>query len=311
MILDMTLLHVIESQQFDRELLFSLFEHAEALRSGGGRGLLQGKILAALFYEPSTRTRFSFESAMLRLGGGVISSENAKEFSSAAKGESIEDTVRVVGAYADAIVIRHFEEGAAKKAASVSPVPIINAGDGAGQHPTQALLDVYTLWRERGTVEDITITFVGDLRYGRTVRSLCYLLGKFKGVNVVFIAPPQLAINEDIKEYLARHGVKFEEQTDLNACLPWVDAVYMTRIQKERMLEEEYNAAKNAYRMTPDNLALMKPDARLLHPLPHVDEIALPVEVEQTDKRVAYFRQAENGLYIRMALLAHVMKMHE
>lgn len=304
----MTLTHVIESQQFDRGLLFSLFEHAEALRSGGGMGLLQGEILATLFYEPSTRTRLSFEAAMHRLGGMVISTENARDFSSAIKGESIEDTVRVVGAYADAIVIRHHEEGTAKRAALVSPVPIINAGDGAGQHPTQALLDVYTIWRERGTVEGLTIAFVGDLKYGRTVRSLCYLLGKFKGVQVVFIAPPELAINEDIKDYLRRHGVAFEEQTDLNECLPRVDAVYMTRIQKERMPEEEYAAAKNLYRITPDNLALMRPDARLLHPLPHVDEIALPVEVEQTDKRVAYFRQAENGLYVRMALLARVMK---
>lgn len=303
----MTLLHVIESQQFDRDLLFSLFDNANRLRSGRHR-LLDGKILATLFYEPSTRTRLSFEAAMLRLGGTAISTENAREFSSAIKGESLEDTARIVGAYADAIVIRHYEEGAARRAASVSPVPIINAGDGAGQHPTQALLDVYTLWREQGKVDGLTIAFVGDLKYGRTVRSLCYLLGKFKDVNVVFIAPPQLTIKDDIKEYLARHGVKFEEQTDLNACLPRVDAVYMTRIQKERMQAEEYDAAKNAYRMTPDNLALMKPNARLLHPLPHVGEIALPLEVEQTDQRVAYFRQAENGLYIRMALLAHVMK---
>ena len=305
----MKLQHVIESQQFEEDTLFSLFRKADQLRNGksGAEDELRGKILATLFYEPSTRTRLSFEAAMLRLGGTVVSTENAKDFSSAIKGESIEDTVRVVGAYADAIVIRHYQEGAAKKAASVSHVPIINAGDGGGQHPTQALLDLYTIQREIERVKDITVAMVGDLKNGRTVRSLCYLLGKFEGTRIIFISPPQLVIGEDIKEYLKRHKVAFEEKTDLNSCLPEVDVVYMTRIQKERMKAGEYDA-KDGYRITEENIGLLRPEARLMHPLPHVEEINLPIEVEQTDKRVAYFRQAENGLYTRMALLAYIMK---
>jgi len=179
--------HIIEAQQFDKEILFKLFEKADKFRMKINN-CLGGKILATIFYEPSTRTRLSFESAMLKLGGLIISTENAKEFSSAIKGESIEDTIRVISPYCDCIVIRHYEEGAAKRMAAVSDVPIINAGDGAGQHPSQALLDLYTIWREIGRVEHFTITFVGDLKYGRTVRSLCYLLGKFHGVNIIFVS---------------------------------------------------------------------------------------------------------------------------
>ena len=303
----MKIKHLLESQQLDVKTILTIFKKSDKLRISI-KNSLTGKILATLFYEPSTRTRLSFESAMLKLGGNVISTENAKEFSSAVKGESLQDTIRTVSSYADIIVLRHFEEGASKIAASVSSVPIINAGDGPGQHPTQALLDLYTIWKEIGNIDNITIAMVGDLKYGRTIRSLCYLLGKFKNVKIIFIAPEHLSIKEDIKNHLRKHHIKFEEQKNLNEYLPHVDVVYMTRTQKERMSDEEYRNENGIYRITKDNLSLLKKKARLLHPLPHTKEIELPVEIEQTDNRVAYFRQAKNGLYIRMALLSYFLE---
>jgi len=303
----MKIRHLIESQKLDIETIFNLFQQADELRDSIKKPL-SGKILATLFYEPSTRTRLSFESAMLKLGGDVISTENAKEFSSAIKGESLQDTIRIVSSYADAIVIRHYEEGAAKEAATVSSVSVINGGDGSGQHPTQALLDLYTIWKEIGGIDNLTIAMVGDLKNGRTVRSLCYLLGKFRNVKIIFISPKNLAIKNDIKDYLKRHKVKYEEQADFNKYLPLADVGYMTRIQKERMSDREYKKAAGIYRITKENLQLLKESARLLHPLPHVEEIELPLAIEQTDRRVAYFRQAENGLYIRMAVLLYLLK---
>ncbi len=294
--------HFVESQQLDKSLMFSLFQRANHLRKGS-HSVLQGKVLATLFYEPSTRTRLSFESAMLKMGGQVITTENAKEFSSTVKGESMEDTIRVISSYADCIVIRHFQEGAAKQAAEISTVPVINAGDGKGQHPTQALLDVYTIYRELGRLENLKIIMVGDLAHGRTTRSLSYLLGKCAGMEIIFVSPEHLKIGDDIKEYLDKHKVPWKEETDLNKILPEADIIYLTRIQRERMTAEEYEQGKGKYIITPENLKLIKPTARILHPLPHVEEIELPLVVEQTDPRVAYFRQAENGLYVRMALL--------
>ena len=303
----MKLKNLIESQQLDLETIFNLFNKADELRISVKKPL-NAKILATLFYEPSTRTRLSFESAMLKLGGKVISTENAKEFSSAIKGESLEDSIRVISEYSDIIVIRHFEEGAAKRAASVSPIPIINGGDGSGQHPTQALLDLYTIWKEIGKIDKIKIAMIGDLKYGRTIRSLCYLLGKFQNIKIIFVSPKHLSVGDDIKEYLKRHKVSFEEQTELNKCLSQVDIVYMTRIQKERMSDKEYEDAKETYQITEENFKLLKKNSRLLHPLPHAEEIKLPLEIEQTDKRVAYFKQAKNGLYIRMALLSYLLE---
>ena len=303
----MKLNHFIESQQLDKQTIFSLFKKADELEKSNKK-MFYKKILATLFYEPSTRTRLSFESAMLKLGGNIISTENAKEFSSAIKGESLEDTIRIISSYADIIVLRHFEEGAAKVAASVSYVPIINGGDGSGQHPTQALLDIYTIWKEIGRIENLTVVMVGDLKHGRTVRSLCYLLGKFKGIKIIFVAPKHLLIKDDIKGYLKRHNVEFEEQTELDRYLPKADVVYMTRIQKERMSNEEYQSAKEMYSITDESLKLLNKNARLLHPLPHIEEIKLSLKTEQEDKRVAYFRQAKNGLYVRMALLSYLLE---
>ncbi|MEK6914657.1 MAG: aspartate carbamoyltransferase [Nanoarchaeota archaeon] len=298
--------HVIESQQFSKEILFELFKKADELRENPKESLNK-KIMASLFYEPSTRTRFSFESAMLRLGGKIIGTENAGEFSSVVKGESFEDTIRVISKYSDIIVLRHYNEGSARIASEISSVPLINAGDGKGQHPTQALLDVYTIYRELGKLENLKIVIVGDLSNGRTARSLCYLLGKFKNNKIIFISPENLKMKDDIKEYLTKKQIIYEENNDLNSILPEVDIIYMTRIQKERISEEDYKKANGKYIINEENLKLVKSTARILHPLPHVEEINIPINIETEDKRIAYFRQAENGLYIRMALLDYLL----
>jgi aspartate carbamoyltransferase catalytic subunit len=297
--------HVVESQQFDRALIARLFAAAER-HERAPRRTLDGKILASLFYEPSTRTRFSFESAMLRLGGSVITTENAAEFSSAAKGETLEDSIRVTAGYADAIVIRHPEIGAAARAAAVSPVPVVNAGDGAGQHPTQALLDLYTVERELGRIDGLTVALAGDLKHGRTIRSLAYLLGKYDGVRVIFVSPPELRVCPDILAYLDRHGVAHEETPDLHAAAARADVLYQTRIQKERFADAaEYARLKSCYRVDGSLVATMRPGAIVMHPLPRVDEIAPEVDLLP---QAAYFRQAQNGLYVRMAILEWAMK---
>ncbi|MGI8968084.1 MAG: aspartate carbamoyltransferase [Chloroflexota bacterium] len=296
--------HVVEAQAFNRGMLDELFITARGMERvverGGGK-LLEGKIMASLFYEESTRTRFSFESAMLRLGGSAISTENARQFSSVSKGETLEDTVRILNGYADVIVLRHYECGAARRAADISGVPIINAGDGAGQHPTQALLDLYTIEKELGRIDGLTIAMVGDLANGRTVRSLCYLLAKYRNVKILLVAPPNTRMGDDIKAYLVRHDIWFREETDLAAIAPQVDVLYQTRIQKERLASQvEYEAARGVYVVDRRLLDTMAPHAIVMHPLPRVDEIA--PEVDQ-DPRAAYFRQAQNGLFVRMAVL--------
>jgi aspartate carbamoyltransferase catalytic subunit len=299
--------HVVESQQFSRPLLEELLDRADEIKNQPHRfsGRLAGQVMEALFYEPSTRTRLSFEAAMLRLGGDTMGTDNAREFSSAAKGETLEDTIRIVSGYADVIVLRHNEEGAAKRAAAVSSVPVINAGDGPGQHPTQALLDLYTIRDELGHIDGIRIAMVGDLANGRTVRSLAYLLSKFRDIRICFVAPPQVAMRDDIKEHLDEHHVAWVETQDLDSVLPQVDVIYQTRIQKERFTDEAaYLALKGVYRIDSATLARMRKEAIVMHPLPRVDEIAPEVDA---DPRAAYFRQARNGLYIRMALLDKVL----
>ncbi len=303
----MELHHVLESQQFTLDMLEELFVLADSLKADISPELLKDRIMCTLFYEPSTRTRFSFESAMQRLGGRVISTEAAGMFSSAVKGESLSDTIRVVDDYADVIVLRTGEDNGAHEAAEVSGVPVINAGEGKyGQHPTQALLDLYTIKKELGHIDNLYIVIVGDLKNGRTVRSLAYLLGKYQGVRISFVSPENLKIEQDIKDYLNRHNIPFEELDNLDRLLPIADVVYMTRIQKERMSAEEYNKANGKFRITEKELSMMKPNSRLLHPLPNAGEINLPIGVEENDPRVAYFRQARNGLYVRMALLKEI-----
>jgi aspartate carbamoyltransferase catalytic subunit len=306
----MDLHHVIEAQQFDVPTLLRLIEttrEMEQVVAGGGASQFHGRIMATLFYEPSTRTRFSFETAMYRLGGSVISTENAAEFSSVAKGETLEDTVRILNGYADVLVLRHHEVGSAKRAASVSRIPVINAGDGAGQHPTQALLDLYTIHKEIGSIDGLRIAMVGDLAQGRTVRSLTYLLSKFQNIRIYFVAPPLLKMKEDILDHLREKQVWYMEETDLDKVLPEVDVVYQTRIQKERFGDRiaDYEQCRGVYVISSESLRLMKATAIVMHPLPRLDEIAMEVD---SDPRAAYFRQAQNGLYVRMALLSMVLK---
>jgi aspartate carbamoyltransferase catalytic subunit len=292
--------HVIRSQQFDRKSMEKLFALATELQNSFDDSL-RGKVMATLFYEPSTRTRLSFESAMTRLGGGVISTENAREASSASKGETLEDTIKIVNQYADVIVLRHFEAGSAKRASDVSSVPIVNAGDGAGQHPTQALLDLYTIERELGNIDGIHIAGVGDLRFGRTIRSLAYLLGKYDNVKMTFVSPPELKMGDDIKAYLKRHTVSFAETEDLASAMESADVVYQTRIQKERFPDvEEYERLKDSFVISRALVDSMKKKAILLHPLPRVNEIEHEVD---SSPHAMYFKQAGYGVLVRMALL--------
>lgn len=296
--------HLVETQQFDREALAKLFELATSLE--GKRDESQkGKIMASLFYEPSTRTRLSFESAMYRLGGHVLSMENAAESSSATKGETIEDTVRIVDNYADIIVLRHPEAGAAERAAKVSEVPIVNAGDGTGQHPTQAFLDLYTIQREIGRTDDFHIAFVGNLRYYRSARSLAYLLGRYKNIHMTFVAAPELQMKEDIKDYLKEKKIVFDETDDIKEAMAHADVVYQTRVAKEWIPDEAvYEKLRAKYVITRPMADHMKKGAILIHPLPRAGEIT--DEVDDSPHAV-YFKQAGYGVLVRMALLKFLL----
>ena len=301
--------HIISTKQFlDRGLVEEVFRMAErmerGMRVGTIRPTLRGKILACVFYEPSTRTRFSFESAMLRLGGSVIATENAGQFSSVTKGETLEDTIRIIGGYCDGIVLRHSEEGAADRAARVSPVPLINAGDGTGEHPTQALLDLYTIKKEIGRMDDFTIACAGDLRYGRTIHSLIHLLSLGRRIKVLLVSPKELAIPGIYRAFMDEQGIAYSETDDLDAVVPEIDVLYMTRIQKERFRSQRmYERVKDFFSVDARILNELPRHAVIMHPLPRVQEIASAVDA---DPRAAYFRQAKNGLYIRMALL-HIL----
>jgi len=302
--------YLISATQFaDRELLENLFASAaEMERHDSERTLrlsLSGRILATIFYEPSTRTRLSFEAAMQKLGGGILTAENARENSSAAKGESIADAIRVIGGYADVIVMRHFEEGAAKAAAQISPVPLINAGDGAGEHPTQALVDIYTIMKELGGVEGRRIALVGDLLYGRTIHSLLQLLCLYPGVSIDLISPKNLRLPAKYIDYLKQNNVDFRESDTLEESIRHADVLYITRVQRERFaVVSEYEAIKDSYFVDEEIAARLKPEAVILHALPRLNEIDPAVD---NNPRAAYFRQAKNGLYVRMALLDHLL----
>ncbi|HTM67922.1 MAG TPA: aspartate carbamoyltransferase [Candidatus Binatia bacterium] len=310
----MSLRHVIRAQQFDRPWLESFFGHASAMeaRRRGIADILRGKIMATLFYQPSTRTRLSFETAMYRLGGEVISTENAKEFSSAAKGESLEDTIRVLAGYADAVVIRHHEIGSARRAAALDVVPVINAGDGAGQHPTQALLDLYTIRSRLGRIDGLTIAMVGDLKYGRTVHSLAYLLAKFSVAKIYFVAPGLCAMKDGVKDYLRRHDVPFEETDDLAGVMRMADVVYQTRIQKEAFsfeeLRDEYEQVRRRFIITTALADSMRPDAIIMHPLPRDEQNNEIEPAVDANPRAAYFEQAHKGVPVRMAILDLVLR---
>lgn len=305
-------MHVLNADQFTPEQLTQLFELADGFREAvahpkQSRELAQkyqGKQLCSLFYEPSTRTRVSFETAALKLGLGVVSTENAAEFSSAAKGETIEDTVRVLNQYDfAAIVIRHPETGSVARAAAVSQVPILNAGDGKGDHPTQSLLDVYTIYRHFGRLDNLHVVAGGDLRNGRTIRSLVKMLAKYPGNRFTFISIPELQIAGDIKDILHEKGLTFIETTDMNSAFKDADVVYWTRLQKERLAAGEA-LDRGSFNLTTTSIKGLPEKAIIMHPLPRVDEIAAEVDA---DPRAKYFEQAGNGLYIRIALLDYVI----
>lgn len=298
---------ILSVKQFSRADLNYIFavahEMSEMVARVGTFDLLKGKILANLFYEPSTRTSSSFTSAMERLGGSVIPI-NEVRYSSVSKGETLSDTVRTLECYADVIVLRHPEVGASAEAARYARKPIINAGDGVGEHPTQALLDLFTIVEELGSAENLTVTLLGDLKYGRTVHSLARLLSLYN-VKIHYIAPDILRMPPEIIAELDEKGVPQAEHTTLDEVLPESDVLYVTRVQKERFENPaDYEGVKNAYIITPETLSQAKERMIVMHPLPRVGEISMEVD---DDPRAAYFRQMEYGLYVRMALLAMVL----
>ena len=297
--------HAVSVKQFsDKTLLASLFKRAgelQALPIAEYPKSLQHMTLATIFYEPSTRTRLSFEAAIQNLGANLISTENAGQFSSAIKGESLEDTIRIISSYTHGIVIRHPENDSAERAAAVSGVPIINAGAGTHEHPTQALLDMYTIFRRHKKIDGLRIALVGDLANGRTVHSLIPLLSLYAVAKIYLVAPSSLRMPDEYLTALDKHKITYEVLDSYENILSELDVLYMTRVQKERFPSTEaYDAVKNSFVFTLADAAKMKPDASILHPLPRVNEIAPEVDA---DARAQYFQQAGNGLFMRMALL--------
>lgn len=300
--------HLMSPMDFSVEELDTLMDLADDIQKDPAKYAhkCDGKILATCFYEPSTRTRLSFESAMLRLGGQVLGFATA-DSSSAAKGESVSDTIRIISSYADICAMRHPKEGAPMVAASKSWIPVINAGDGGHQHPTQTLTDLMTIRSLKGSLSDMTIGLCGDLKFGRTVHSLINALIRYRNVSFVFISPPELRIPDYIREdVLIRNGIKFKEVIKLDDVMPELDILYMTRVQRERFFnEEDYVRLKDFYILNKEKMTLAKKDMMVLHPLPRVNEIS--VEVDE-DERAMYFKQVRYGMYIRMALILTLLE---
>ena len=299
--------HFIEPGSFSLAEQLALLDLADRMEADPApyAHLCDGRILATLFYEPSTRTRLSFESAMLRLGGKTLGFAGA-QLSSASKGETVADTARVVSNYADVIAMRHPKEGAPLVATQHSLVPVINAGDGGHNHPTQTLTDLMTIHKEKGHVDNLTVGFCGDLKFGRTVHSLVAAMSRYTGVRFVFVSPEELKLPRYVKEqYVKSKNIPYTQSTCLEEVMPELDILYMTRVQKERFFnEEDYLRLKDSYILTPDKLANAKEDLRILHPLPRVNEISVAVD---EDPRACYFKQAQNGRYIRMALIMKLL----
>ena len=295
--------HLIDPLDLSMEEIDRLLATATDIAADRSRyaAVCTGKKLATLFYEPSTRTRLSFEAAMLNLGGSVLGFATA-DSSSATKGESIADTIRVISCYADICAMRHSKEGAPLRAARYSKIPVINAGDGGHQHPTQTLTDLMTIRQRHGRLSDLTIGLCGDLKFGRTVHSLIRALSRYENVRFVLISPEELRVPDYvIHEVLEPKGIAYKEVTSLEDSMPELDILYMTRVQRERFFnEEDYVRLKDSYILTPAKMALGKPDMAVLHPLPRVNEITLEVD---DDPRAAYFDQVQNGVYVRMALI--------
>lgn len=298
--------HIISSKQFDKAFLLELFKSADDMKANKYKvqDELNGKIVGLLFYEASTRTRLSFESALVRLGAEKLTTESASEFSSASKGETLEDTIRIVSNYCDFLVLRHFEDNSSDRAVKVSSVPVVNAGSGKKDHPTQALLDAYTIYEHFGRLDNLDIALAGDLKRGRTIDSLVELACLFEGNRFYFLSPENSVAKDELKEYVEKCGLEYIESNNFEEALHGVDVCYMTRVQKERFDSlGEYEKAKGTFILNKENIANMKEDAIIMHPLPRVDEIS--VEVDK-DKRAYYFKQAANGVYVRMALLKYL-----
>lgn len=295
---------LISITDLTKEEILSLLRRAREFEKNPNQRILEGKVVASLFFEPSTRTRLSFETAVNRLGGRVIGFTDAKT-SSQAKGETLKDTIMMVSNYADLIVMRHPQEGAARYASEISKVPIVNAGDGSNQHPTQTMLDLYTIYQTQGTLDNLTITMVGDLKYGRTVHSLLEAM-HFFNPRFKFVACEELRMPEQYKQYCKQLGIEYEETTEFSEdIIKQTDILYMTRVQRERFSDlMEYERVKNVYTLTASMLQGCKPNMRVLHPLPRVTEIAQDVD---DTPQAYYFEQARNGLYARQAIICRAL----
>ncbi len=307
----MTGMDVLSVSQYEPAMLREVFEVAQRMRSivkeRGGADILRGRVLAALFYEPSTRTSASFIAAMQRLGGSVIPITQGVQFSSVSKGESLPDTIRTLEQYADVIVLRHPEVGSAREAAAAASVPVINAGDGSGEHPTQALLDLFTIHDELGRLDGLHVAMVGDLRFGRTVHSLTRLLAQFD-VKLTFVSPEILRLPLDLMNEARDAGLAVRETYNVADVIGDVDVLYVTRVQKERFTDlAQYEELKSFYVITPELMKEARDEMIVMHPLPRVGEISPDVD---SDPRAAYFRQVQNGMFVRMALLASVLPPH-
>lgn len=297
--------HIISIPELSRAELELIVQTAGQLKAKPNPELIKNKVVASCFFEPSTRTRLSFETAIQRIGGNVIGFDNAGNTSLAKKGETLADSVQVISTYVDAFVMRHPQEGAARLASEFSNgVPVINAGDGANQHPTQTLLDLYTISETQGRLDNLNVAFVGDLKYGRTVHSLTQALSKFNNIRFFFVAPEALAMPDYLCEELDEAGIEYSLHVDMESVIPELDILYMTRVQKERFDESEYAHIKSAYILTASMLEDARENLKVLHPLPRVDEIT--TDVDKTP-HACYFQQAENGVYARQALLALVL----
>ena len=297
---------LISITDYSKEDYLRILELAADFEKNPNQRLLEGKVVASLFFEPSTRTRLSFETAINRLGGRIIGFSDAGS-SSVSKGETLHDTTRMVSNYVDLIVMRHPLEGSSRYAAEVADVPVINAGDGANQHPTQTLLDMYSILKTQGTLDNINIFLIGDLKYGRTVHSLLMAMSQFENPIFNFIAPDELAMPEEYKLFLKERGIRYFEHTEINENINHADIIYMTRVQKERFMDPiEYEKVKNVYILRNNMLANTKPNMRILHPLPRVNEIHPDVD---SNEKAYYFEQARNGVYTRQAIIAHILNL--
>jgi aspartate carbamoyltransferase catalytic subunit len=298
--------NLISITDFSKDEYLKIMELSQKFEDNPNQSLLKGKVIATLFFEPSTRTRLSFETAINRLGGKIIGFSDSNS-SSVSKGETLHDTIKMVSNYADLIIMRHPLEGSARYASEVSDVPVINAGDGANQHPSQTLLDMYSIMKTQGRLDDINLFLVGDLKYGRTVHSLLMAMSQFNNPIFNFVAPPELAMPDEYKLYLSNKGIRYFEHLEFNNIINQADIIYMTRVQKERFIDPvEYEKVKNVYILKNEMLENTKPSVKILHPLPRINEIHTDVD---GNPKAYYFTQAKNGVYTRMAIISHLLNL--